>query len=733
MKIQKITLHLKIYIFGVIILTLLGCKRIDSLELTLVHSNQKILFLNQDRVKGIIALFEYSHADTLGVEATTTKSDIRSKVVVEIKNDMNTAILYLHTGGAQSTNANDFIGVFMDRLPGGTLANAAYKYGSVKAWTHPVVFSTIDEMPKEDIQFMLWKYADGVYGAAIPLGGNGYMGALGKEGNKWGVKLYSKKKGHSADSVPAMALGFGKNAYETVKNVYKAGLTAMGKTASLRENKTYPQMFEKLAWCTWNSFGHQLSEELIFKAMQEFESKGVKFPLVLLDDGWSTVTEYGYGKLEDFTPQLHKFPHGLKYVIDTLKGKYGVNEVGVWHAFNGYWAGLSQNPVWNQRYGNDLFIYNDVVGWQPQGYNQFTFVNPHSESGKKFYTDWYEYLKKEGVTFVKVDNQLIADRVATGCGTFYETAQAMQNNMQTAVKKYFNGHVINCMDMTTDAVYHFGESPIARASEDFFPENHTYKITAGNAAIHVLCNVHNSLWWSQMVWPDFDMFQTHHPDAEYHAVARALSGGPIYFADSVGKTNKEILNKLSLPDGTILRADVPALPTEDCMFNVLTDKPLKMFTYSNGCGLLAAFHAHDGEQIYGTFSPADLPDIKGKNLAVYNYKNNTVVKAGSKDVFPVQLNRMEWQLYYVKPIEWKFASFGIADKYNAPKTVKTETITDKMALIETLTHGTYIAYCAKKIKKVVGTQEKPLDYSLADGLLTVNLPENENKIAIMFE
>ncbi|KAM7268843.1 hypothetical protein ACFE04_011009 [Oxalis oulophora] len=51
--------------------------------------------------------------------------------------------------------------------------------------------------------------------------------------------------------------------------------------------------------------------------------------------------------------------------------------------------------------------------------------------------------------------------------------------------------------------------------------------------------------------------------AEYHGSARAISGGPLYVSDAPGKHNFELLKKLVLPDGSILRGR----PTGDCLFS----------------------------------------------------------------------------------------------------------------------------------------------------------------------
>ena len=104
--------------------------------------------------------------------------------------------------------------------------------------------------------------------------------------------------------------------------------------------------------------------------------------------------------------------------------------------------------------------------------------------------------------------------------------------------------------------------------DDFWPTdpygdiNGTYWLQG----CHMVHCAYNSLWMGIFIHPDWDMFQSTHPCAEFHAASRAISGGPIYVSDAVGKHNIPLLKRLVLPDGSILRCDYYALPTRDCLF-----------------------------------------------------------------------------------------------------------------------------------------------------------------------
>ena len=63
------------------------------------------------------------------------------------------------------------------------------------------------------------------------------------------------------------------------------------------------------------------------------------------------------------------------------------------------------------------------------------------------------------------------------------------------------------------------------------------------------------------------MFHSRHAAGLLHASARALSGGPVYVSDAPGAHDFELLQRVVLSDGRVLRAQLPARPTRDCLFS----------------------------------------------------------------------------------------------------------------------------------------------------------------------
>jgi raffinose synthase len=723
---------------------LLSCskKKEKMFDIDLQDNSISISWNGQLRLSGLIPVFENAPYDQkeirMSVEDSVSifsiqleKTENPIKFTIQ-KTNKDILIFSLFPNGHQSLKGEDFIGLFFSSIPGYNVGLASYKYGSVKAWTMPKQITTLDSLNEKDNQFFIWQYSDSTYAAVMPLAGRGYVSNIGKSKGKFGARSRCLIDNYNVKNVPVMAISFGKDPYKAIQDLYEAGMTYMNKKEGLRKNKQYPEMLDQLMWCTWNSFGHGLDEKKVLEGMDAFKKQGFKLPLLLLDDGWSVVSSYGTGMLKSFEPEKTKFPNGFKSLIEKLKKEYGVKEVGVWHAFNGYWAGIDPKSELGEKYKADLVPYLDKVAWTDNPIDTFYFMNPKGDIGFKFYDDWYTYLKSQGISFLKVDNQLIMDRIARNNNAFSETAQNMQNNLQLAVKKHFNGNVINCMDMTTDAVYNYGSSAIARSSEDYFPENFTYKMDAGNAAVHVIENAYNSLWWSQMVYPDFDMFQSHHPNAEYHAIARAISGGPIYITDSPAKNNFDIINKLIYSDGKIIRSDRPAMPTQDCLFLVQDPKIFKLQSMSRKAGMLAVFNAADSDSVSGSFSASDVYQLTGKEFAIYDYFRGTIRLATFNESINVDLPRMGYKLYYVVPLQNKYGSLGLINKYNGPKTIKKETIDDKSVKIELYEGGTYAAYSERKPSSVATEEGKLLNFTFKNGLLKVEVPLEVTKLKINF-
>ncbi len=634
-----------------------------------------------------------------------------------------------------AVNPQDFAGVFFDAVPQLTHGVTLWRYKPWNSWTKPIALTDATKMPDWDVQFFYWQYADGVYGAAVPMSGNGFRTTLGSEGgNQWGSKSVSYAPATPQKQVPGMAIAFGRDPYELFGRIYRTALTAMGKGENLSAKKTLPEPMKYLGWCTWNSsdMGAKLSEEHIIEGVKTFTDQ--KFPLgwLLIDDGWF---QHQNSQLQSMQPDPKKFPNGFKPLLTRLKSQYGLKYTGVWHAFDGYWNGIDPESELGKRYQGQLFSWTQrksPIG-ADASLKTYHFIRPDSDSLTTFFDTWHRYLKGEGVDFVKVDNQLVAERMAMNTYPIFDLSEAVHRALYKSVNTHFNGAIINCMDMTADAYVNFGTSAVARAVEDYFPadKGKTYNLEEGNAAAHVVQAVYNSIYFSQMVIPDFDMFESYNPNAVFHALARTLNNGPIYLTDKPGKQNFDLLNRLVFADGKSIRADTPLLPTVDCLFQVQDTQLFKTYSRVGTTGLLGLFNAADANTVKGSFKPADVQGIRGEQFALYDYFAGTVKVASRTQSFPVSLPRMGYQLQYVVPVKNGFAAFGLTNKYNGPATIISSTWQGKAVEVALYEAGTFNAYSAKEPKKVVLKGGDAVKFSFADNLLTVAIPAGLAKPALI--
>jgi raffinose synthase len=635
------------------------------------HGQATVTLHQKDLLEGAYAVLEGNRAPV--------------KIETLIPGPGNVVVFYLSADSGPKEDTG-FAGLFFKRLPGYRTGTAFYRYPPYSASTIPVQVKTMDNLKSGHMEFFIWQYTDGTYGAAMPLGGNGYCAELGSNSpgpgsnpaageRDFGVKSVSLFRGTPVNHIPVLAITFGRNPYKMIDELYAAGMQSMGEKACLRRNKVYPPALENIGWCTWNAYGSSVNREKVMEGVRSFSKLHFPLPLVLIDDGWLDIRG---GRLESFRPDSSKFPGGFRPLADSLRGQYGVKDLGVWHAINGYWGGIDRNAPFGKKYGSLL-----------------------SDTGYRFYEDWYAYLEGQGVSLVKVDNQVAIDKMAMDNMPLWETGKRLETDVQRAAGRHFNGAVINSMEMTVYALYHYQRSSVGRASEDFLPNRVSYDMLGGNEAVHVLGALCNSLWMSEMVWPDFDMFQSHHADALYAAVARAVSGGPVYLTDIPGQQRTGILWPLVYRNGRIIRTDMPARPTEDCLFQGQDALPFKAFALSRHAGLLAAFNVADKERVEGYFKAADVYGLKGTKFAVYDFFARAVRVVGPNTAIPLSLERMGCRLFFVVPVYNNAAIFGLTNKYNAPGTILAQHIAAHEVSVDLPEGGTLGLYLATVPKRVL--------------------------------
>lgn len=699
------------------------------------HGGVSVYYAGKVRLVGGIPLLESGSYTVNGVRVRRNEVDyqtfskpIRLRIM---KNGGGSVVsLFLSPNGNESDSGNCFIGYFFKMIPGFTVGLSLWNPGAGGAWTVPHKIDSVGRLETDRVQFFYWKYSDGVYGAAMPLSGKGYRTTLGQYDGNFGSKSVSYFSGMKEKGIPQMAIGFGRDPYKLFSRLYRAGLESIGKGGNLITHKKFPKVFEKIGWCSWDASlpGRKLNEELVLNSAKSFAEH--KFPVkwFLFDDGWFDETNT-QRKLNSFCPNKIKFPNGFRPVISTLEKEYHISDVGVWHALDGYWNGIDPDSPLGTKYRRYFFSW-PKENTTPTGRNYF--ITPDSKGIREFYDDFESSLSDQGFSFVKVDNQSVLRSMAPGNFPIFRGGEEFHEALNTAVAKYFRNRIINCMAMTPEAYLNFGPTAIARDGDDYTPQydkTHPRNFWFERAGQHVLDEMYNSIYFSNMVYLDFDEFESINPAAPLYAIADAMNNGPAYITDKPWQHDFDVLWPLICSNGTLLHSGKAPLPTEDCLFTVDSQKAFKAFSTDRYAGLIGVWNCVDSNEVSGSVKPIDVHGIKGEEFAVYEYFTETLKMAGRRQSIQFTLPGYGCRLFYVVPLTDGNGALGLLDKYNAPASVLREKATSN-ELSVTLDEGGKFAAVVNAMPASVKVDGKESKFNYDHHLLTLVIPASKKAVRV---
>lgn len=495
----------------------------------------------------------------------------------------------------------------------------------------------------------------------------------------------------------------GSDFYALTKTAAKS-ISEKYSSVGLKSEKGDPDFIDYFGWCTWDSFYDKVSQSEIKRGLESFKKGGFIPKLLILDDGWQTTAEYnarGEWKLSAFTPN-EKFNHNLIETTKMAKDEYGIKKFFVWHAMLGYWGGVDTNseamkkykPVLSNAVHTDGMKNVNPSRWQSENF-PFGMIDP--DKAYDFYNDYHSYLKSEGVDGVKVDVQGSIPAHAEKRGSRCELVKKFRTALERSVNENFGGNIINCMSSNNDTVYNLKSTNIMRTSDDFFPAN------PESHSVHVFTNAVNSIWLSEFTGCDWDMFQTKHEFASFHAAARAISGGPVYVSDKVDEHDYNIISRLTSPDGKIFRAKNIARPTVDCIFSSPAENKdlFKIFNTNEYNGVVGIF-SFDNDSVKNTeVFPTDIDGYTDGEYACYSFKNYKAIHLNSKESVNAALRKTEFDLLTFAKISDGFAVIGLTNKYNCGGTFDKLQKADGGYLMHVKDSGVLLLYSVKKIKSVI--------------------------------
>lgn len=517
----------------------------------------------------------------------------------------------------------------------------------------------------------------------------------------------------------------GTNPFEVINQSVKSVEKHL-QTFHHRERKKLPSFIDWFGWCTWDAFYTDVTAEGVEEGLKSLSEGGTPSRFLIIDDGWqqigSEVKDSGdkgcvvqegaqfanrltgikenekfqkNGKKEEQSDQEGS---GLKHVVQEAKQRHNVKYVYVWHALAGYWGGVQPTGTGLEHYDPALAYpvqSPGVLGNQPDIVMDSLAVHGlglvHPRKVFNFYNELHAYLASCGVDGVKVDVQNIIETLGAGHGGRVSLTRSYLQALESSVARNFpdNG-CIACMCHNTDGIYSAKQTAIVRASDDFYPRD------PASHTIHISSVAYNSLFLGEFMQPDWDMFHSLHPAAEYHAAARAVGGCAIYVSDKPHNHNFELLKKLVLPDGSVLRAQLPGRPTRDSLFvdPARDGKSLLKIWNMNKCtGVVGVFNCqgagwckiakktriHDASPgtLTGSVQADDvdtIAQVAGPNwdgdTVVYAYRSGEVVRLPKGASLPVTLKVLEYELFHFCPVKEvaaniSFAPIGLVHMFNS--------------------------------------------------------------------
>ncbi|KAK9104393.1 hypothetical protein Scep_021237 [Stephania cephalantha] len=356
-----------------------------------------------------------------------------------------------------------------------------------------------------------------------------------------------------------------------------------------------------------------------------------------------------------------------------------------------------------------------------------------------------------------------------------ELARAYFKAFNGSVKKRFGGNgVMASMQQCNDFMFIGTECiSLGRVGDDFWSletqadPNGAYWLQG----CHMVHCAYNSLWMGNFIHPDWDMFMSVHPCAAFHAASRAISGGPIYVSDAVGKHDFELLKRLVLPDGSVLRCEGYALPTRDCLFeDPLHDGKtlLKIWNLNKYTGVIGAFNCQGGGwdpkartnksapqfslPLTTTLSPTNVEwKLHSKNIneaaqafAVYMFQAKTLTLLHEPtQIIQLSLNPFTFELLTVSPIKTffvnkrlvSFAPIGLVNMFNTGGAVQSVSFDGEMGFVKVSVRGggEMRVFASEKPKSCrVDGEEVEFSYDDGERMVVIHLDWCNSSVDYLF-
>lgn len=522
----------------------------------------------------------------------------------------------------------------------------------------------------------------------------------------------------------AMVCQRGPEVHALLESIMRLALQLTGGQGKLYNEKVaIPSWLFSLGWTSKLCCGSHPSSETILGAVRDLHDQGFALGYVVIEEGWQQLAYNPKDRLmrpclSGFDADAKRFPNGLKGLVGGLRD-LGVHRVGVWHGLMGSRNGIHPDIARN-------------YSLPPDDQGRF-FLGYDLGKTFEFFYDYYAHLRKQGITFVKVGDQLSSHSFCRSGMDVTRLHKNLQIALQGAASTHFTAAHLNADCLHAENLWYWPTSNIARAADDLDLANPVGVLRA------IRNNLANGVWLKQLMLPDFDAWLT---DAgEILAIFHALSGGPLQIGDGAGENHSQLLHKLALPSGKVFTADQPLTLCSDSLFiNPLEEKhAYKAFTFKGTAGIIAAFNLCTGHRtVHGTVSASNIEGLEGNRFAVLSHRHGFVGAVERHTPIAMNLRPREADVFTFVPIIDGIAVIGCHSFFLSPGPITEVVIEDQSVHISSLIAASLLVYCERQVLEVRRHNEVvPWEYDSRRCLLSIDtrlhIEESPSIYSITFE
>ncbi|GAA3400999.1 Sip1-related alpha-galactosidase [Paenibacillus hodogayensis] len=522
--------------------------------------------------------------------------------------------------------------------------------------------------------------------------------------------------------IPLCAWAEDQDPYGACRRVWEtaAADNRLNGSTRLREEKSYPEPFRYLGWCTWEEYKFDIDGTMLQQAFDRIEASGLPIRYVLVDDGHLHAD--ARRRLISFRPDADKFPEGWEGLL-ARRSKDGIRWMGLWLNFNGYWGGISPD--------NELGELNRHL--EPVASGALQPKNAFADS-LAFYEAMIGSVREAGFDFIKVDNQAKNVEMNSGMDNGTERAAHNAQALETASARHMKG-LINCMAHNAVCAFNTRLSAVTRCSEDYAVGD------LGRARRHLHNSYGNMPWLGQTVWGDHDMFHSGDKDSgQMMAISKAMSGGPVYLSDNPASFDAANVLPLCYGNGELLRPLAPAAPIRECLF----DNPLEGASpyvvsapLAGGAVAIVAYNLSEPEvPLKGSIRPAHYADagnllsdrgewtVPGEGLVLFDWLAQRAVRLEAPFAFdlPGYGNR----LFQLTPIREGWSAIGRTDKFLSAAAVETISATERELIVRLRESGPFAIWSGAGRPETEAAEA----IEIGDGFWRFDLPAGQTDLAV---